>query len=300
MSKESAMAIVTGGPAPVVPRETIPPATGTEISLPVVAPVPEPSEASRFAQLAKKEARVVALHEEAKAQKAAIEAEKAKLALEKSKIESFESLKKDNPVEALKSLGFTETDIFNFLSASEKKELTPEEQAKKVAEEVLDNYKKEQATAQATAQAERDKQVLGKFRSDISAHVEANKEDYKFCKFKGPEADEIIFNTVIAAMELEPNKPPLTIKEATDVVEQFYRDQDEAMAVLRRPKEGAPTPVVEAPPKAEVSPRPGQRVVNTVPPRATATIASQAPSGKKETQSEKRERLMRKLANGGV
>ncbi len=72
------------------------------------------------------------------------------------------------------------------------------------------------------------------------------------------------------------------------------------MATLRAPKVEAAPPVVEEPPKAEVSPRPGQRVIKTVPPRATATIASSQPVNKRETRTELKERLARKLANGGV
>ena len=113
MSKEAAMASLTGTPAPAA---AVTPATETSAA----AAKPE---SDRFAHLAKREAHLVNRDKDLKEREL-----KAKALLDKGEL--FEATRKKNPVEALKLIGFTETDILNYLAEQDSvPDPTPEEKA---------------------------------------------------------------------------------------------------------------------------------------------------------------------------
>lgn len=150
MSKEAALAAVT---ATIGPTETTPTATPSATT----GTVPE--------SLAKKEAEIVRQRMELKKQQEEW-APRQKKAEEILKIgEEFETLRKTDPFAAFRRIGFSETEIFNFLAASETKEPTAEEKAIAAATAAADAKIKAFEDAQiAKATQEQEKGTLKLFR----------------------------------------------------------------------------------------------------------------------------------------
>lgn len=300
MSKETAMAALTGTTPLDVPRETI--QTDQSPGLAVVD-APKELDSSRFANLAKKEAKVVADREAYKAERAQFEAEREKLREVQKQISDFEALRKADPVSALKGIGFTETDIFNFLSASEKKELTPEEQAKKVAQEVVDNYAKTEQEKQEKARGERDAKIIEKFKGDITAQLKAGSEKYWRLAKQGEVGEYLIYQSI--QNEAENMKEGDTLSSIEEVMQQLedqYKwEYEQMLAEEKKRSPQAQVAVDQAVENNKVDEVAAKAVVQkpkTITSNATATIASTTVK-KKETSSEKRERLMNILRNGG-
>ena len=107
MSKETALAAMTGQTAPVAAPQTPPPEAQ------------KPVESDRFAVLASKEAKLQKEREAVKAEKLAVDTLKAELSKYKGEIDEFETLKKTDKIAALKKIGFTEEDILNFVAGKE-------------------------------------------------------------------------------------------------------------------------------------------------------------------------------------
>lgn len=300
MSKESAMTALTGQGAPTVSSL----ASGVVDPAGASAPAaPSKSESDRFAHLAKREALLVNRDRELKDREA-----KAKDLLAKGDL--FEETRKKDPIAALKLIGFTETDILNYLAEQDvKPDPTSEEKAaaaaKKATEDTLKAYQDGEAKKQAEAQKAKDDQSIKDFRGDMSKAIEANKEKYEFCALYPEAAEDLAFTFISQVIIDSKGKDIPTIKEALEVTEQYYIDDDNKRKGLksRQPKEEAfdmaknetrTSKVTPGHPNAP-QPKPNIQGTRTLSNNSGPTMASSA--GKKESPSEKRARLENVLRN---
>ena len=267
---------------------------------------PSELDSTRFARLAKQEAELVK-------QKREIAAEKEKLKPIWEKIQSFEEKKKTNPIEAIKELGFSETDIFNFMAAQEHKDLTPEEKvaaaAKAASEQAIKEFKDEQKSAQEKIEQERNDKLIAKFKSEMTKAVESNKEKYEYCAYFGAEAQELAYEYVKQVVADSNGTDIPTAEEAMQAVEEHYEEQDKAMSVLKKRKP-VEAPAAEAAkeetriktvttPPGSTPPKPAVQRSRTLSNDATATTAAAALHKRNETRSEKKDRLANMLRNFG-
>ena len=300
MSREAALAMATGQPAQTNPN---PAATVTATPGDAgVTPVGVPGESTgttavldstRFSQLAKKEAELQKNREALKAEQTQFMTERQKFNEIQKQINSFNETKAKDPVEALKLLGFTEKDLFNFIAAQEDTS-TPEERATRAAQSEIQKFKDEQAKAKADLQANQNKAVLAQFNKDISDTIAKNADKYEYCNYNGPLAVDLIEETV--SQVLATDGELITVQEAIEMVEQYYEDEDKAMSSLkkRQPRtEAAPAPAADAPLKPQVSPRPTNQARPTLT-NKSATVNSTVPAPRGETPDQKKARLVSK------
>ena len=302
MSKESALAsAIATPPPPAPPTPEAPVETTTTVGSPGLqeTKAPETLESSRFNQLAKKESEIVKQREQLKKDREAYEAEKEKLRDVNEKLKRFEELKVKDPIAALKEAGFTETDLYNFLSAAEDKS-TPAEQAAKAAQAEIKKFQDAEAKKVSEAQAAQNKQVIEKFKTDITKTVGADKDKYEYCNFYGAVAEELIYDTVERV--LKDSGELISVEEAAQMVETYYEEGDKAMMTAvkkRQAKEAAQAEEKKDEPlKAEVVPgQPNKPSTKTLTNKLAATVTSTIP--KSETRDEKKARLADKLRNLG-
>ena len=307
MSKESAMTLATSAVTEAVPTEvTTPPST---------TPVDEPAklDSDRFAAVARQEARIVKERLELKKQLAEAQELKSKLQDPYDKIQRFEQLRAKDPIAAMKEIGFTETDIFNFMANKEEpKEPSAAEIAAKVATDELNKYKLEQKKLAEEAQFAQDKAAIDRYKKGVAEQIEREKDKYEYTAFYGAEAQDLIFDTI---KELVTKGVKWDLKSVLDDVEWYYEEEDKAKNVLKkRQSNGQPTaqPSGQEPLKAEVKPglnapvrtrsvtsaqdivTPAPKTLtNKIAPTATATMAT-----RNETREQKRARLIEALRTG--
>jgi hypothetical protein len=300
MSKDSAMAALTGTPA-------LPPTTS-----PITADVPsQPVAASDlqstpFARMANKEAEIVRQRNELKREQALISSEKEQIQKIKQQYDEYQTTKSKDPVAALKMLGFNEADIFNYMAASQPAELSPEQRAAKAAEEAtqakLTEFEKAQASRLETQQRESDKNLIQGYRSEVSKVVKSDPEEFRYCNYFGPAADAQIYEYVKAVANTE--GIAISPKQAAVEIEQYYREQDEAMDKIRR--KPAPVEASKPPERSRTlspgfpgteQPKPTITKTRTLHNATTSTVAATR-LNRNETRDQKRERLVEALRNG--
>jgi len=299
MSKESAMTLMTGEKTAVTPSLIAPIPEGA----PVTPPKPtDPVEPAKLASdiptaLVKKEARLERERLEVKKEREKL-AEQQKWFEEKQKMyQQFEQTKAKDPVEALKLVGFSETEIFNVLSGAQPKELTPEERATQAAQAEIKKFQEQQAAEAKKLQEQKDAQALSNFKTRITKTIDSDPEKYELCKFNGKAAEDLIYETVINVLEQDlkadpENAKPISLTEAADMVEAYYLDilsDAKKLKKLQDKVEAAPAP---EPVKAPIPAQKSKTLTNDARITAAATIP------KTETRSEKRERLMNMLRQG--
>lgn len=289
MSNESALAIANGSPPPIAPE--VPPTTPS-------TPPPDQLKSNAFSHLAKKEKD--------------LQRERAQLKVEKEKVDSINKqyqeyleLKKTDPIAALKNLGFTETDVFNYMSANAPVELTPEQRAAQAAEAAADakikSFEEAQTKRDKEAQNKLDQSVIQGYRNSVKQAIKADPAKFEYCAYNGSVAEELIYETVLQIVQASHGKDVPTPAEAAAMVEEYYEEQDRLMMTLkkRQPK-AAPAPLPQKQPERTrtVSP-PAQAPAlppRTLNGRATATVASTTKMT--ETFAQKKERLIERLKNG--
>lgn len=308
MSKEAAMSMLTGTPV-----QTSTPA-GSPGLVAVETPKAPALDSTAFAALAKKEAQFVKEREQFKRERDETLAEREKLKTLHQRYQQFEENKTKDPVAALKELGFKEADIFNYMAAQDKPEATPQELAAQAAREATEARIKEFEDAQAKKLQDeitaRDNGLIQGFKSDINQAIRANPEKFEFCSHYGPIAEDLIYETALAVVKESGGKDPITAEEITEMVENYYEEQDKAMNTLKKRKPQAPDP---ATPEAKGQPERSRTVTpgfpnepqqkptvtksRTLSNAATASVASTVTRGQ-ESKGQKRERLMAWLASG--
>lgn len=252
-------------------------------------------ESTKFTALAKREQALVKEREALKREKDALESERARVKEVLTPFEQFKVLKEKDPVEALKNLGFSETDIVNFLAA-EKKEPTMEEKAAAAAKGEIENFRKEQAEKESKVQAEKNIQLIKSFENQITNTITKEADKFEYCNFYGKIAEAQIMETV--QQVLIDTGDLISAKEAAQMVEDMYEAEDKAMSErIKKRKPLVPEPV-QVIPDAPLKPS-----VAGVPPKpksltnaATATVATTV--NRKETSEQKRARLEEALRSG--
>ena len=291
MSKETAMAIATGVPV-AAPQET-------PIETPQAPSQPSPDSRS-FAHLAKKEA-------ELQKERQSFLAEKSKLEEANKQYNEYLNKKKEDPIAALKMLGFSESDIFNYMAAAAPVEKTAEEKAIEAAAAEADRrikaFEETQAKKEAEAQKQADNSLIQTYKSDVAKAIQADPITFEYCNYHGPLAQDLIYETVLAVVKESGGKDVPTPLEAAQMVEEFYEEQDKAMMNLkkRQPK-SAPveepkkdperTRTVVEKPKTDDIPKPTRTITRN------ATVTAASARNLTETREQKRERLIEKLRGG--
>lgn len=312
MSKEAAMAIMTGQPvtAPVNPSLVVGEMKETGLTPGVVASEAKPEEVVQsvnasdgIAKQAKKDAELYKREKEYK-EKVAAHEEKIKKADEILKrIEAFEAKKKENPVAALGDIGFTETDILNWLAATDKKYPSPEDVARSAANEEIKKFKDEQARLQAETQAGHEKAVLGKYYAQVETTFKSDKDKFEFSNYKLDQAKKDA--AWVATEAVKDGGEPLDPKDVAEIVEAMYEGEWESMKALKKVKgktEEAQASVLPNGVKVEpqrtrtVTPPIGAQPSKTLTNKVTATVASQIP--RRESSEQKRERMINNFKSG--
>jgi len=305
MSRENAVAMVTEAPKPQAPVDIVSPTTQ---ETPQVT-------STQFAQFARKEAEFVKKQQELKRERDAWMSEKAKADELLKKGQQFDETSKRSKIEALRLLGWSDTDIFNVINELQPaKEQTPEEKAEQIAAKTVDQKLKEYQDAQAAeklkAQTESDQKALTEFRTDLGSFVESNKEKYEYCAHYGPIAVDLAYKTVLQVVKDSKGEDIPTIEEAIEMVEQFYEEQDKLMSSIKKRQPKVETPVVEETKEAPKStrttmmngadaPKPAiqkNRTLSNDAARATMTGAARTV----ETKEQKRARLEEVLRTGNA
>lgn len=307
MSKESAMAVATGSsPAPSASAPTV---AAPQSNLSVVPPQPPELPSAQFSQLAKRESEILRERQSLKTEREAIAAEKAKYEPIAQKYSDYLKQKETDPVAAMKTLGFSETDIFNFMAASQPVEVTPEQRAAQAAEAAAEakikEFEETQKQRALSQQKESDDAVVRVYRADVSKVIASDPVKFEYSNYHGPEAEALAYETALACAAKSDGKDVPTALEVAEMVENYYEEQDKAMNGLkkRQPKE-APAPVQQTsrnPQRTRTisSPADTLKPGRTLGSNATTTVASLKPSVTHETFTQKRERLIEKLRNGG-
>jgi hypothetical protein len=304
MSNESALALATSGnsePVHTSVTPTVDHAAGGGEGEPESRPAPSPELKSRaFSHLAKKEA-------ELQKQRQEIAAERQQIQSAAAEYQKYLQLKQTDPIGALKVLGFSETDIFNYMAAQQPVELSPEEKAVKAAEAAAEAkikaFEDGQAKKEREAQEQADKKVIDSYRNNVSKVIQSDPSKFEYCSYHGSAAQELIYETVKHIVDSSQGEDVPTPQEAAMLIEQFYEDEDKAMSTTIKKRQPKTDVTSDQPLKAEVSPKTSERTrtmqqpARTLTPRATATVASTTKMT--ETFAQKRERLIEKLKNGG-
>lgn len=311
MSKEAALAMVTGTQASTPAVESVQAPLAEALTPEKEAmdtpPVPTEMESSFLAKKAKWEQERIKKELELKKEREQI--------LEARKLlGEFEEKKKSNPIEAIKLLGLTEADFFNYAAEVAKPELTPEEKAIQAATEAteakLKAYEEELQKKQAQAQAEKDEQAMTAYKKAIASAFEANKEKYKFSASIGDDPEGLALAYVTEVFKESGGKELLTIEEALAETEEYYKN-DWLMKEAKlkppappSPQEGSQEMAKKEPERTRTvtasdpsqTPKPVVSKTRTLNNGATATLASL--TQKRESLSEKKARIIKDIAEG--
>lgn len=285
MSKEAALAIATGQPAPVAaPTEGV--ASG-EVKQEANSGDP------RVQALIKKEVRLVKEQEAIKKERTEWEA-KVKTAEELiARDKLFDETKSKDVVAALKMLGFSDTEIFNSLAATAPKDKTPEDVAREAALDEIKKADDKRAALEAERMQADNTKLIKNLEAKIVTTISADPDKYEFCKFHGEAAQDLIFSTIEEVLKEE--KKLLTPSEAADLVESFYEENAKAMDALKKRKPAVEPAQVEPVSEVKVqTPQAGKP--KTLTNNVRATVAGTAT--KKESPTEKRARLENALRMG--
>jgi hypothetical protein len=317
MSRESALAQVPQADIPPsVPFTETPNGTkapDNEMETPSTPSTPEPElKSTPFSRLAQQEAELVRRKQEFARERDQVNSEREKLLQVKKTYDEYLQAKQKDPIQALKMLGFTETDIINYLADQAPVEETPEQKAAKAgeaaAEAKIKAFEETQRKKGLEEQERADRALVDTYMSSVGQTLTANKDKFEYCNYFGDQAKEQIYETVKAVIALEGEA--ITPMEAAEMVEAYYEETDKEMSTTikkRQPKE--PTPAPETPDVItrtrtvtpgfpnEPQPNPVIQKSRTLHQAATSTMAS-ARLNRNETKEQKRERLIEALRSG--
>lgn len=305
MSKESAMAVATGSPIPA------------SIETPVNSVASHSSEAPQqlqstpFSQLANKEAEIVKARDEVKRERELINSEKQKIQAIQKQYDEYQTTKAKDPMAALKMLGFSETDIINYLANQTPEELSPEQKAAQAAEAAFDAkakaFEENQNKKIQEQQKQADTQLIQSYRNDVAKTIAANPDEFEYCNYYGKVAQDLIYETVLAVVAESKGTEVVSAKEASQMVEQYYEDMDKEMNKLK--KRGAVAAPTESQPVSTErtrtvtpgypnEPQPKPTITRTRTLSGVSPSMASARQAMNETKDQKRERLMNILRGG--
>lgn len=306
MSKESAMAVLTGNPVP-------PP----QISTPNGATPPQlPSETLKsdpFSKLARKEEQILREKQTLKSEREAFQKDRDQVLEAKKKYDEYLVKKQTDPIEAMKMLGFSETDIFNYIANQTPAELSPEEKAIQAAEKAADArlkaFEDAQVKKQQEAQSQINKELLQGFRNDIKKTIDSNKDHLEYCSYYGKEAENLAYEISTQVVTRSKGTDFVDAKEALQMAEDYYEERDKEMARLKKRQSQVSTFAKASPPVStertrtlsngpvSEAPKPAITKTRTLHNGATSTVASTRQT-RTETRDQKRDRLIEALKNG--
>lgn len=289
MSKESALALIPSTPTSVLPVEA-----------PALETPKEPTQldSTRFSHLAKKEQQLQKEREAFKLEQRLINEEKEKLKPIHEKLQKFEELKTKDMVAAIKSLGFSDTDVMNYFASLEDTS-TPEEKATKAAQSEIQKFKDEQSRLQAEAQAKSGERLVNDFRKNVDTLITSDKDKFEYCNYYDTEAKALIEETMLSVIEQSEGND-VDYKEVVQLVEDFYEERDKSMNSLKKRNPIKETPIeqqIEQKIEEKLSERPKSNS-NALSSKASASISS-TQSPKNESREDKKARLAAKLASFG-
>lgn len=253
----------------------------------------------RLALFAKKEKAIQDEREKFKVEQEAFKKKESEYDAVQKRVRDYEDLKAKDPIAALKLLGFTEADIFNYMSGTEKKEPTAEEIATKAAAEATAKLRQELEEGKKKDIEERNAGLIAKLKTDISDTIKTKSADLKFCAFRGVEAEALAYRFI--ELNLEENKIMISPEEALADAEEYYKNDFNELLEFNKPPEPIKDPSkVEVKFEASRKPVPPLGAKETPPKTLTnkmsATTASMANTVQKtESKDEKRTRLARQL-----
>ena len=299
MSNQTALVVATTPVPEVVPATPQTPAQA-------------PLQSTAFSQLAKKEAELVRQRSEFKKEQEATRLEKAKVEEYQKKIQAYEQAKQTDPVAALKMLGFSEQDIFNYMASQQKTEPTAEEKAAqaaaKAADEKIRAFEEQQTRRLLHEQQQKDQSLIAGFKSELGKALQQTKDSLEYCAYYGPEAEDLAYEITLAVVKESKGQEILTPHEALQMAEEYFEERDKEMSTLKKRK--AQSVPIEAPkPKQpertrtvtpadpREAPKPTITKTRTLTNAATSTVASSRLT-RNETREEKRERLIQALKDG--
>lgn len=300
MSHDSALALASGAPAVEAT-----PTSAAEVAPPILQSTP-------FSHLAKKEAELVRQRTEFKREQETWGQERSRLAEAKKQYDQYNEAKKTDPVAALKMLGFSETDIFNYMANAQPPELSAEQKvvqaAEAAAEAKIKAFEDGQIKKQQDAQISQDRQLIQGFKTELAQTIEKNAEKYEYCAYYGPEAEALAYEITLAVVNDSKGADIITANEAVQMAEEYFEERDKEMNKLkkRNPTPAAPEPKAEptrtrtvSAPQTAVSdiPKPTITKSRTLNNGISSTIASTR-LARNETREQKRERLISALAGG--
>lgn len=310
MSKESAMAMLTGNPMPQAAPEAVTEQTSQPVAQPAQA---DGLKSDPFKHLAKKEESLLKDRQALKAEREALEKDRKVVLEAKKQYDEYMAKKSTDPIAAMKMLGFSETDIMNYLANQAPPELTPEEKAaqaaEKAAEAKIKEFQDTQAKKEQEAAQKRDEALISDFRNEIASVATANKDDFEYCNYYGKEAYDLAFEISKSVVRESNGEDFVDAKEALQMAEEYFEERDKSMANLKKrqkwitpspseTKQAEPTRTrTVTPPQGAEPPKPAVTRTRTLHNGATSTVASTR-IARSETREEKRERLMTALREG--
>lgn len=213
--------------------------TSAPVEAPKVAPpsVPDEKFGAKFAALSRREKQIVS--------------DRAEIAAQRAEFQEYKNAKAEartNPMKYFESLGLSYDELTKFMLNGQKP--SPEMLAKQVKAE-LDEYKK--TTEEKLTKSEQDRinkekvelesrtnAQVNDYKSKIGGFMEDNSAEYKLLKKNESESVETIFN--VSMQYWEKYHKELSIKEATDLVNDYAKAELKAYRELDEP---APAPVTE-------------------------------------------------------
>jgi len=200
-------------------------APAKEEAAPAQPPTPPSDYSERAAALVRKEKNAYREKQEAKAIRAQIDQKRAELEAKERRIQEFESIKQTNPLKALEMLGLDYDALTQvYLNNGQ---VTPEVQVKNVMGEIeqlkkqqLEREQKQLEEAKIQAEAEAN-EVLTQFKSEIQEYLGSQSDSYEFINLFAQQ--NLVYDTI--QEYFDKHKSILSIKEASDLVENYLEDQ---------------------------------------------------------------------------
>lgn len=233
-----------------------------------------------------------------------IKQEAQKLAAEKAEYEKFRALKskaKTNPMDYLSEAGLSYDEITQYVlnggKATEKDELQALRDEFKALRDEQAQEKEQQKNQQTQAQKQAESQAIEGFKEEIAEFVEANKTTYELSSMR--DATDDIYSTINDAYVIRLNEwnkngrigrppGPMAIKEAADIVEEFYEKEVSRLAESNKMKSRLnPQPTDPDQPRKEAP--------KTLTNNMASTAASLVPA---KNDQDRMQRAMAKLSGG--
>jgi DNA repair exonuclease SbcCD ATPase subunit len=216
--------------------EATPPTAPVEApATPAVEAAPPPKDpfAEKIELLSKKERSIYR-------ERQRVEQERQQLAQERAEYEKFKALRseaKQRPLDYLKEAGLSYDDLTQHLlngGTTEKSEVEQLREQFEALRKERDSEKQELTKQQQMARAQAETQAIDEFKTEIGQFIEQNKATYELSSLR--DATEDIFTTINDAYVIRLNEwsrsgrvgrppGPMAIKEAADIVEDFYEKE---------------------------------------------------------------------------